>query len=112
AIDVGARVELELGDEVAPVGWQRLERRLPLGRERRPRDLLRRLGLARPDERQFARDPLRVDSAEQSPSGLGSDPVPAARDIEADGVAGEAWTGRSEQRSGAFPRLLGVDPKA
>src|SRR5689334_6380211 len=72
-VDVRARVELELGHEVAPVGRQRFERRLPLGLERRARDLGRRLGLARSDETQLAGDSLRVDPAEQTPRGLGSD---------------------------------------
>ncbi len=112
AVDVGARVELELGDDVAPVGREHLECRLPLGCERGARDLRRRLRLARSEKRQRAADSLGVDAAEQPPRGLGSDPVTGAGDIEANGAAGEARTRRPEQRSGAFARLLGVDPEA
>ncbi len=112
AVDVRARVELELGHQVAPVRREHFECRLPLGRERGACDLRGRLGLARPDERERAGDPFRVDPAEQPPRRLGSDPVAAAGDVEADGVAGEARTRRPEQRCGAFARLSGVDSKA
>jgi len=112
AVNVGTRVQLELGDEVTPVRRQHLEGRLPFGRDCGARDLRGRLRLARPDEAQLAGDSRGVDPPEQTPRSLGSDPVAAAGDVEADRVAREARTGRPKQRSGAFTRLLGVDSEA
>src|SRR5262249_3420761 len=100
-VDVDARIELELGHEIAPVGWQQQERRLPIPREGARRRLgwrpraLGREGPEPPD------DPLAVDSPEETPHRLGSDAGPAGRCGEADLVACDARAGRAEERSRA-----------
>src|SRR5579885_2605292 len=111
ALEVGARVEVELDHEVAPVRGQRRERRPPLGRERRPGHLRRRVRLARREQRQLAVADLPVDAPEEASSGLGSD-ASAAADREADRVGGQAGARRREQCGGALPLPLRPDAEA
>jgi len=71
-------VELELGEEVAPVGRERLEGCLPLGRERaRDLGLLRlRAHISGPDELKTSDDALLVDPPEKASRSFGSDASP------------------------------------
>ena len=112
AVDVGARVELDLGDEVAPVGRQHLERRLPPLREGACGHL--RLGSQADglDELEPTDDAFLVDPAQKPSRGFGSDADSLGRDGEPDLLVPDARPGRPEQRSGAGSGRVVVDREA
>src|SRR5260221_11503262 len=101
-VDVIARREPKVAEQVAPVGGEQGDRGVPVGRQRRPGVVGRDDQVARRDELEGARDALGVDSAQKSSNRFGSDTRAGAHELEAEGPAGPSWAGRSEQRSGAL----------
>jgi acetoin:2,6-dichlorophenolindophenol oxidoreductase subunit alpha len=101
-VDVVARGQLEIAEQVTPVGGEDRERGVPGGRERRPR--LDRSGrrVGGRDELERAGDAFRFDTAHHPTHGFGSDTGSAAGDVEAKHRAGPPGPGRGEQCGGAL----------
>jgi len=112
AIDVGAGIELDLGDEVAPVGGQDLERCLPRSRERASGRLRIGASTLRSDQLETSPDAFSVDPPQQATSRLGSDAGPAGRHGEPDLSARDAGPCRTEQCSCAGSPSVVLDREA
>ncbi len=104
--------ELDLGIEVAPVGWQRGDRLVPRPGEGRPvHDRLRR-GLAGADELERARDPLLVEPREQPLDEGGSMCRSTLRGEETQRRPAPARVQGRQHRSGPGGSSLVVDGQA
>jgi acetoin:2,6-dichlorophenolindophenol oxidoreductase subunit alpha len=101
-VDVIARGQLEIAEQIAPVGGENGQSGVPLGRERRPRLDGRGRRFRAPDELERADDAFRLAAAQHPPHGFGSDTGSAACDVEAQRRTGPPGSRRGEQRRSAL----------
>jgi hypothetical protein len=96
-VDVVARRDADLAEQVTPVGRQIGEQSVPRLRERGLRGLGQDCRLGRRDELERPSDAFGVDSPQHSSNRFGSHTAPAARHVEANRRPGAARSRRCEE---------------